>query len=113
MKELFRDIEFTKVGYWKSILEFHEIETFIKNRDLSSLAGEVAILPEVWPALCVVNDEDYDRALQLMKETSERDAEQSEVEIDCPGCGEENPGNFELCWSCGAEMGEGEASEQG
>jgi hypothetical protein len=46
-----------------------------------------------------------------MKETAERDAEQSEVEIDCSGCGEKNPGNFELCWSCGAEMDEGEAGE--
>ncbi|MCG8599819.1 MAG: DUF2007 domain-containing protein [Verrucomicrobiales bacterium] len=107
MRELFRDIEFTKVGYWKSILESHGIETFIKNRDLSSLAGEVAILPEVWPALCVVNDEDYERARQLMKETAENDAAQSEVEVKCPSCGEENPGNFELCWSCGSEINTG------
>ena len=28
----------------------------------------------------------------------------------CPGCGEENPGNFEVCWNCGAPLPGPEAS---
>lgn len=25
--------------------------------------------------------------------------------VDCPACGEEVPGNFEVCWNCGAAIG--------
>ena len=24
--------------------------------------------------------------------------------VKCPKCGEENPGSFDLCWSCGASL---------
>lgn len=29
-----------------------------------------------------------------------------DVERPCPGCGEMNPGAFELCWACGADLPE-------
>ena len=59
MKELFREFDFTKVGYYQSILESQGLETFVKNRDASSLVGEASIMPDLWPTLCVVHDEDY------------------------------------------------------
>jgi len=24
--------------------------------------------------------------------------------VRCPGCGEDNPSSFELCWSCGMHL---------
>ncbi len=29
--------------------------------------------------------------------------ESKEIDWTCPACTEDNPGNFEVCWSCGAE----------
>jgi len=104
MKDLFREFDFTKVGYYQSIVESQGIETFIKNRDLSGLAGEAAIMPEVWPTLCVINDEDYDRAMAAIRDSVATDSEGSDIEVKCPSCGETNPGNFDLCWSCGESM---------
>jgi len=111
MKELFREFDFTKVGFYQSLLESQGIETFIKNRDVSSLAGEASIMPELWPALCVVKDEDFDRAMQVIRESNSQNAGLSQVEVSCPSCKESNPGNFEMCWSCGGtlvETGPGE-----
>ena len=106
MKELFRELDFTKVGYYQSILESQGIKTFIKNRDLAGLAGEAAIMPDVWPALCVVEDEDYERAMQEIRDNINHNAERVDIEVNCPACNEENPGNFDLCWSCGATISE-------
>ncbi len=104
MKQLFREFDFTKVGYYQSILESQGVETFVKNRDVSGLAGEAAIMPELWPTLCVVKDEDYDRAMQMIRESVTEDSEKSDYDVKCPKCSEENPGNFDLCWSCGEVM---------
>jgi len=104
MKELFREFDFTKVGYYQSILESQGIETFVKNRDVAGLAGEVAILPDLWPTLCVIKDEDYEAAMQLIKDSVSDNTEGVDIEVDCPACKEKNPGNFDLCWSCGAEL---------
>jgi len=51
--------------------------------------------PEVW----IEHPADVVRAKAIVAEF-----ESVSVEIEsvvCPACGEENPGNFELCWKCG------------
>lgn len=111
MKELFREFDFTKVGYYQSILESQGIETFVKNRDVSGLAGEAAIMPDLWPTLCVVKDEDYDQGMQLIRDSVTDNAERADSEVNCPHCGEENPGNFDLCWSCGEVIQETDTEE--
>lgn len=104
MKDLFREFDFTKVGYYQSILESQGVETFVRNRDVSSLAGEASIMPELWPTLCVIKDEDYDRAMQMIRDSVSADADRADEEVHCPSCEEVNPGNFDLCWSCGSEI---------
>lgn len=106
MKDLFRDFDFTKVGYYQSMLESHGIRTFVRNRDVASLAGEASIMPDLWPTLCVMDDTDYGRAMQIIEDSVTEDAEKSETEVVCPSCAEPNPGNFDLCWSCGANLPE-------
>lgn len=102
MRELFRERDFTRIGYYRSVLEGGGIETLIRNEVLSGV--EVPI-PDFFPALCVVHDEDYDRAMALMREHASHDSAKSEEEVTCQECGEENPGNFEVCWSCGGNVG--------
>jgi len=102
MKELFRERDFTRVGYCQSILTAEGIETILRNEHLTGLT-EFPI-PDFFPALCVMKDEDYDRAIGILRERLAADAQNAEVEIACVSCGEINPGNFEVCWSCGGPV---------
>lgn len=102
MKELFRERDLTKVGYCQSILEAAGIPSVVRNETLTGLT-EFPI-PDFFPALCVVNDADYERAIQILRERLVSDAAASEEEIPCAACGEPNPGNFEVCWSCGGAV---------
>jgi len=101
MKELFREADYTRIGYFQTVLEAEGIPTFVRNENVGSV--EVTI-PVFYPALCVFNDEDYDRAMALLKTHVQGDDLLSQQEIACPKCSESNPGNFELCWSCSASL---------
>jgi len=97
MKEVFRHAELHRVTRYRDLLEAEGIQTLIRNEALS--VNEAPIY-EFYPNLCVMNDEDYPRATQLMKKHDERMAVGSEIEVSCPSCGEVNPGNFDECFNC-------------
>jgi len=101
MKELFREQELTRVVFFKTLLENEGIPTFIRNEAL--IVTEIQI-PEFYPALCVLNDEDYGRAVQLIRDHLAADTRDAEPERVCPACGEISPGNFDTCWSCGGSL---------
>lgn len=101
MKELIREREFRKIGYFDPVLRSEGIDTFIKNQHSASSALD---LPEFWPALCVVNNEDYEKAIAIIHKVREENAEDVDKSINCPKCNEANPGNFEICWSCGESL---------
>jgi hypothetical protein len=52
MKELYRERDYTMVGYYQSVLESEGIETYVRNKDLVAMTTEVP-LPDMFPALCV------------------------------------------------------------
>ncbi len=73
----------------------------IFNANASSILGELpvdAALPQVW----VESPADAGRARALIEEFLSRPA--GGPSRKCPGCGEENPGSFDLCWSCGTGL---------
>lgn len=77
------------------------IRTRVFNAHASSLAGELPIdasLPQVW----VDDDADAPRAREVILEYSRHPV--STAVLKCPACGEESPGSFDLCWSCGAGL---------
>ena len=57
-------------------------------------------LPEFWPALCVMNDDDYPAAMDLLRGGGDAEAT-TQAEWTCPQCGESVPAHFAACWSCG------------
>jgi len=65
----------------------------------TSLAGRKSTF--FAPALCVVNDEDYDRAKAILDDIQSAPAT-SEKDWACPECNEEVPATFGSCWKCGA-----------
>ena len=101
MRELFREQDITRVSYYKAVLEDYEIPTMIKNEYLSGSGLTDIPIPEFFPALCVLNDEDYVRAVKIIREHLTANQKDADIEITCASCGETNPGNFEICWSCG------------
>ena len=104
MKELFREKDFTRVGYYQSILEAAGIPTMVRNEHLAMSGLTEIPIPEFFPALCVMRDEDYENAMEIIREQYEENLKGADTETICQSCGEANPGNFDICWSCGAEL---------
>ncbi|MDE0309936.1 MAG: DUF2007 domain-containing protein [Acidiferrobacterales bacterium] len=66
--------------------------------------GAVGELPftHTWPEVWVENDRDKNYALEIVSQC--QPAEFVDAERDCPECGQLNPVNFEICWSCSAQL---------
>ncbi len=82
----------------KDILEKENIVCMIKNLGLSGGMGEIPPI-ECWPEIWVLEDDDYDRANNiigmLLKESTEY-----KTSWVCQ-CGERIEGQFTDCWNCG------------
>ena len=105
MRELVRDADPTRINYYRTILEAEGIEVHVRNESVGETGPSPIPIPDTFPALCVVNEADYFRAMQLLEQRINEDSEGSEKEIPCPACGSPNPGNFKQCWKCGADIG--------
>lgn len=100
MREIYVSPDYTRVGFYKSILDQAGIPGFIRNAAGNGLT-EIPV-PLFYPALCVLHDGDYDRAMELVKEV--HFARRTRLpEWICPACQAKVPGNFEICWQCGQE----------
>lgn len=76
------------------------IRARVLNANAASVAGELPVdqaMPQVW----VDDAADAARAREVIEEFSRAPAGPTRT---CPACGEESPGSFDLCWSCGAGL---------
>jgi hypothetical protein len=98
MREVFVNQDYTRVGFYKSVLEDAGIANFVRNE----LANNITEMPSplFFPALCVVHDEDYDEAMRILGGIYYEQPSQA-ADWRCPACSEEVPGNFASCWQCG------------
>lgn len=87
----------------EGLLKGSGLSVEVRGESLAPLGGEIPST-ETWVELWVP-EEEVERARELQGEVEE-DGEKAGRTVECPGCEEENPGNFELCWSCGAELPE-------
>ena len=101
MKEVFRHRELAMVTIRQSILEEAGIATVLKNEDI---AATEASIPPFWPALYVIENDEKERAITVIRQRLAEMAEGVDEEILCPNCTEPNPGNFDTCWSCEAAL---------
>ena len=101
MREVFVHQDYTRVGLYQSVLNSAGIPNFIRNQYTNNTMTE---LPSglFFPALCVLRDDDYDRAMQILGDLFHAPPSLAADWI-CPKCREEVPGTFELCWQCGTE----------
>jgi hypothetical protein len=99
MREIFTHQDYTRVGYYKSILDDAGIHNFIRNEHVHNTMTQ--IVNKVYlPTLCVAVDEDYDRAMQILSAMHNPPPCET-PDWCCPKCAESVPGNFDLCWKCG------------
>ncbi len=105
MRKVFEDPDFTKVGWYESILNAQGIATELRNEEISAVTGSpyVGAYPELW----VVDDDRYDEALALLESVATA-APADGPEWRCTQCGERVPGTFRSCWKCEAEKPEKE-----
>ena len=67
MIKVFEDFDITLVGYYQSVLEANDIETFMKNQFATGGLGELPFV-EVVPQLWVLDESKAPRALAMLKE---------------------------------------------
>jgi hypothetical protein len=100
MREVFVNQDHARVGYYKSVLDQAGIPNFVRNQDSNNSMTDMPSML-FFPALCVLHDEDYDRAMEILGEIYYAQPAQA-PEWRCSTCAEEVPGNFDSCWQCGA-----------
>ena len=103
MKKVFTSQDLVEVEMLKEGLEDAGIPCTIKNQRTAGLAGVVPFT-EVFPELWVLNDEDYDRAKELL-EVPKTGIDATQTAWTCSGCGETHSNEFMACWKCGWERG--------
>ena len=102
MKKVYLANDLSDAHLLKGFLEGENIETEVQGEPLWKLRGEIPITQDTCPSVWVINDADYDRAMELVSTFNE-----GESATPVAGktwrcrCGEENEGQFTECWSCG------------
>ena len=105
MKEVFRHSDAGLVSVHQSLLENAGITTFVRNADTQQalvlgILTSLFPLPDFWPTLCVVFDDEYPAAMELLRDVKGAES-RTPREWTCPQCGETVPGHFSDCWNCG------------
>jgi hypothetical protein len=101
MIEIFRHHDNATVGHLQNLLESEGIKTYYRNEYVSTAAIAVQ---EFTSALCILNDADLDRGVELIRNYIETLRDEPVEEITCQKCGESSPGTFATCWNCGAAL---------
>jgi hypothetical protein len=97
MKPVFSCPDYTVVGFLKAELEEAGISCFIQNENGSTMMAALP-LPLFWPILMVIEDEQYEEAMLVVRSFTR--ARRVTSEWVCPVCGETVPDSFGACWNC-------------
>lgn len=85
----------------RGLLANEGIEARVFNENAQSLMGEIPV-HLAWPEVWIVDEADVERARTIIRGIERSPA--STRSALCPNCGEENPGNFQVCWNCGRDF---------
>jgi hypothetical protein len=77
------------------------IRVHVFNQHASSIVGEVPCDHVAQPQVWLERECDQERAQVVL-----RDIENAgrRGDVACAACGEDSPGNFDLCWNCGGAL---------
>ena len=105
MKKVYTARNPTDAHFFKGLLESSGIEAQVQGEDLFGARGELPLTPDTLPSIWVRNDEDYDRAVEIIAELARRKESAGEIgeTWQCAACGVTHPDQFTQCWQCGAD----------
>lgn len=109
MKQVFVDMDSTRVAFARNLLEAEGIPCFIQNEHTRTLGPSIAGYSYTHlldPALCILDDSQHEQALEIIRahfQGGSGDAAAEPRDWTCTACGENSPGGFDLCWNCGHE----------
>ena len=84
------------------LLQHQDIDASIFNANTIGAVGEIPVV-EAYPEVWITQSQDFKKARDLIIdfEASSGDVLASK---QCPYCGEDNPGSFDICWHCQHEL---------
>lgn len=80
----------------QNIVENAGITIMLKNEFAAGAAGDL-VPHETWLELWVINDDDYDPAIQALDTAF---SHIDDADWTCPQCQEKNNASFDFCWHC-------------
>jgi hypothetical protein len=101
MKRLYTAADLAEAYLVRDMLADAGIRSRILNEHAQGGIGEIPFT-QAYPEIWIEREHDMARARKLVTEFESRT--NSDVYVDCPRCGEENPDNFETCWHCGLPL---------
>lgn len=96
MKLIYTNENRLLVSNVKNILENAGVPAVLKNEFASSGLGDLAAL-DTWLEVWVSNDEDYEKAINILNLTL---STKNTDEWVCSKCHEVNAASFDFCWNC-------------
>ena len=101
MKRLCKAPSLPDAHILRGLLQQSGIEAHVFNENAQSGVGQLPVseaCPEVWLA----DERDFARSEELIR--AFESAPRESGSLHCPVCREDNPANFQLCWSCGSAL---------
>lgn len=99
MEKFYSDYNQIKLRQIKLLLDEAKIPCFIKNEYIQGASGEIPpheTLPEIW----LTDNTWRPKAQKLVDELNEELIAAKGQTWLCDGCGEQNEGEFMICWQC-------------
>ena len=101
MQRVFTAATLLEAHLVQQMLEAESISAAVFNENAHAAAGELPIT-EVWPEVWIEDDRHRSEARSIIEHYEATSS--GEMHAPCAHCGENNPGNFELCWYCGVML---------
>ena len=101
MKPVYTALHATEAHLIRGYLESHGVSAVVRGEYLSGGVGE---LPADLCKVCVLNDREFARADELVRQFLQGSGARAHAHEHwrCAGCGEALEGQFTACWNCGS-----------
>jgi Putative prokaryotic signal transducing protein len=102
VKKLYRAANLPDAHILRGLLEQAGISVRVFNENAQSGVGQLPFT-EAWPEIWVAEERDLARAREIVQ--AFESAPPVSGSLRCPGCSEDNPNTFQVCWNCGVALG--------
>ena len=102
MKRIYTAMNLPEAYLVRDLLTRSGVAAHVFNEHAMAAMGELA-LGSAYPQVWIAQEHQEQHARSVIADYESRPA--STGIKNCFGCGEQNPGEFELCWNCAAPLG--------